>query len=69
MCRGARLPCINKQQQKVKIKMEKIYLTPEIEIVDLELKGTLLSGSDTYDPDTPPTTPTIPGDADDDDLV
>ena len=48
--------------------MEKIYLTPEIEIVDLELNGTLLSGSP-FDPDVPPTTPTIPGGAGDDDLV
>lgn len=49
--------------------MEKIYSTPEIEIVDLELKGTLLSGSGEYDPTVPPETPTIPGEAGDDDLV
>jgi len=49
--------------------MEKIYSTPEIEIVDLELKGTLLSGSDTYDPDVPPVVEPIPGEAGDDDLV
>jgi hypothetical protein len=48
--------------------MEKIYSTPEIEIVDLELKGTLLSGSD-YDPDVPPVVEPIPGEAGDDDLV
>lgn len=48
--------------------MEKIYLAPEIEIVDLELNGALLSGSP-YDPDQAPETPTIPGEAGDDDLV
>jgi hypothetical protein len=49
--------------------MKKFYLEPEIEIVDLELEATLLADSDEYDPDVPPTTPTIPGDAGDDDLV
>lgn len=49
--------------------MEKIYSTPEIEIVDLELNGTLLAESGEYDPTVPPETPTIPGEAGDDDLV
>ena len=48
--------------------MEKIYLTPEIEVVELETKTVLMAGSD-YDPEVPPTTPTIPGGAGDDDLV
>jgi len=49
--------------------MEKFYLTPEIEIVELELEATLLSGSGTFDPEVPPVTPTVPGDAGDDDIV
>lgn len=48
--------------------MEKIYSTPEIEIIDLELNGTLLSGSP-YDPTVPPVVEPISGEAGDDDLV
>ena len=48
--------------------MEKFYVTPEIEIVDLELETTLLAGSE-YDPEVPPETPIIPGGAGDGDLV
>ena len=49
--------------------MEKIYSTPEIEIVDLELSGTLLAESGEYDPEVPPVVEPIPGEAGDDDLV
>lgn len=50
--------------------MEKIYLAPEIEVIKLEMHATLLAGSDEeFDPDVPPTTPTIPGGAGDGDLV
>ncbi len=48
--------------------MNKIYLTPEIEVIKMGTNATLLSASE-YDPDVPPTTPTIPGGAGDDDLV
>lgn len=47
--------------------MKKIYSTPEIEIVGLNYETSLLAAS--YDPSVAPETPTIPGEAGDDDLV